>query len=530
MHHRLRSALHGAGLILGLGAPLEAQATSDWEVVGQPGLSAGQSVCCQITFDARGRPCIAYQDQTVSNGRAIVQRFEGAGWVSMGTPGQASLGNAWYDCLRCDAGGNLYLASRDYQVTGRLSVRLFAEGGSSWTSVGPNAASLSEAHYTDLALDASGVPYACFSDRGATPRQGPSVVRFDAATGSWPNVGPRGITGYASGYNTLGFDSQGVLYTAFADRAQLDSLGAPKASVLRWDVASSSWIAVGPPGFSPQGVANLVLAIDHQDRLHVAYYRYHDKLVVMRFDGTSWQQLGTSASGSDRPAVESEGWRQWLSLCFDSQDRPYVAYELFDDSLRAAVRRWEGASWELVGSSGFTPDVADYLALAIAPTDVPYVVFVDGSQARRVSVMRYAPSPCVYGQPSPNSLACPFAISATGDASLSGSGTFHIQASGVASHRASVLLWSRRPAHVPFAGGNVYLGSPAHRSVVLDSGGTPGVQDCSGSLAVDFNALLVSGNSGLSAGDFAFAQYWYFDPVAADGSALSAGLRFRIDP
>jgi hypothetical protein len=530
MHHRLRSALRGAGLILALGAPLRAQSAGDWELVGAPGFSAGQAVCCQIIFDARGRPCIAYQDQTGYGGHTLVQCFESGSWSSVGTPGQASLGTAWYDRLRCDSRGDLFLASRDYQVGGALSVRRFASGASSWSSVGPNADSPAQAHYTALALDAAGVPYVAYCDRGATPREGPSVARYDASNGNWTYVGPRGITGYASGYNTLAFDSQGVLYTAFADRGQLDTLGAPKATVLRWDEPSSTWIPVGLPGCSPQGVANLVLAIDHQDQLYLAYYRYHDKLVVLRFDGTSWLQLGSSASGTDKPAVESEGWRQWLSLCFDSQDRPYIAYELFNGGLRAAVRRFDGASWNLVGSSGFTPDVADYLALAIDPADVPYVVFVDGSQARRVSVMRYAPSPCVFGAASPNSLGCSFEIEARGHASLGGTSAFQIQAVGVPSHRAGLLLWSETPAHVPFAGGAIYVAEPRHRTALQDSGGIPGALDCSGALSVDFDAILATGNTGLSAGKFGFAQFWQLDPSAPDGSALSAGLRFRIEP
>jgi len=530
MHPRLRSASCGAALILALCAPLRAQSAGDWELVGAPGFSAGQAVCCQIVFDARGRPCVAYQDQTVYGGKALVQCFEGGSWISIGTPGQASLGVAWYDCLRCDSSGDLYLASRDYQVGGSLSVRRFADGASSWSSVGPNAASPAQAHYTALAIDAAGVPYVGYSDRGATPREGPSVARFDASNGSWTYVGPRGITGNASSYNRIAFDSQGVLYTAFADRGQLDPLGAAKATVLRWDASASTWIPVGPPGCSPQGVANLELAIDHQDRLYLAYYRYHDKLVVLRFDGTNWVQLGTSASGTDKPAVESEGWRQWLSLGFDSQDRPYVAYELFNGGLRAAVRRFDGTNWELVGSSGFTPDVADYLALAIDPSDVPYVVFVDGSQSRRVSVMRYAPSPYVYGAVSPNSLACPFEIQARGSASLSGASAFRIQAVGVPSHHPGLLLWSENPAQVPFAGGALYVAAPRHRSALQDSGGIPGAQDCSGALSVDFDAILAGGTSGLAVGKFAFAQFWQLDPTAPDGSALSAGLRFRIEP
>jgi hypothetical protein len=296
---------------------------------------------------------------------------------------------------------------------------------------------------------------------------------------------------------------------------------------MRFDEASTSWSPVGPPGFSPQGVANLVLAIDHQDRLHVAYYRYHNSVVVMRFDGTNWVQLGGSASGPDRPAVESEGWRQWLSLCFDSQDQPYVAYELFDYALEAAVRRFDGSEWQLVGAHGFTPDAADYLSLAIDRFDVPHVVFVDASQGRKVSVMRYAPSPFVYGSASPGLLGCQVDLGATGQASFLAGTSFRIEASRAPSHRSGMLLWSRAPAQMPFAGGSLYLELPVHRSALLDSGGTPGVQDCSGTFAFEFNELLQTGSTGLVPGDYAFAQFWYRDGGA---TALSAGLRFRIDP
>jgi len=74
------------------------------------------------------------------------------------------------------------------------------------------------------------------------------------------------------------------------------------------------------------------------------------------------------------------------------------------------------------------------------------------------------------------------------------------------------------------------LRPPLHRTALQGSGGPAGVFDCSGGFAFDFNALLGGGRTGLSAGDFAFAQFWYRDPGSPDASALSAGLRFRIDP
>jgi hypothetical protein len=144
--------------------------------------------------------------------------------------------------------------------------------------------------------------------------------------------------------------------------------------------------------------------------------------------------------------------------------------------------------------------------------------------------MRYAPSPWVYGAPSTNSLGCPVELHTAGDASLAASQPFWIQVAGVASHHSGMLLWSSAPAQIPFAGGSLYLRPPVQRTQLQDSGGTPAVLDCSGSFAFDFNALLASGASGLRVGDYAFAQYWYRDSGSAGTTAVSAGLRFRIDP
>jgi hypothetical protein len=144
--------------------------------------------------------------------------------------------------------------------------------------------------------------------------------------------------------------------------------------------------------------------------------------------------------------------------------------------------------------------------------------------------MRYAPSPWIYGAPSSNSLGCPVEIVAEGAPSLGSNLPFRIDAPGTPSHRSGMLLWSHSPAEIPFAGGALLLRPPVQRTLLQDSGGTPGVLDCSGRLSFDFNALLAAGGSGLSAGSYAFAQFWYRDPGSPGATALSAGLRFRIDP
>ncbi len=530
MHLRSSAALLAA-LVFAFPASVHAQSNSSWEIVGTPAISAGEVVCCQLSFSADDVPHVVYQDQTVYGGHAIVQRFVNGAWEHVGAPGQASLAESWYNSLSFDAAGSLYLCSRDYGVGGRLLVRKFPVGGSSWFTIGAPGASPDQAHYTWLGIGPGQMPYAAFQDRGTQPADRPSVMRFDPSSGNWVFVGQQGITTQPTGYNSLAVDSHGTIYTAFSDGEHPDSFGNGRASVLRWDEASGTWSHVGPPGFTPLGAQNGFLAIDHHDHLYFAYLRYHQCILVLRFDGTNWVQVGGPATDTDRPSVETEGWRQWLSLRFDSQDTPYVAYELWDYGNMAAVRRFDGQNWVLVGQHGFTAGAADYLSLAIDHQDVPYVVFRDNANGMRTTVMRYAPSPNYYGTPMTSSQGCVPQITAAGQASPSSGQPFRVEATQVVNQRNGMLLWSAAPDLIPFAGGSLALHPPIHRTALQSSGGNVGVEDCSGSFSFDFNAqVLAGGNSGLRTGASGFAQYWFRDAAAPSGVCLSGGVRFRIDP
>lgn len=529
MHPRVLPALLGA---LAIPSSLSAQTNASWEVVGTPAISAGEVVCCQMVFDADNVPYVVYQDQTVYGGHAIVQRFVNGSWESVGAPGQASIAESWYNTLGFDGSGNLFLCSRDYGVGGRLLVRKFPAGGSSWQTVGAAGASPDQAHYTWLGIAAGGIPCAAFQDRGTTPADRPSVMRFDPAAGQWSYLGAQGITSQPTGYNSLAVDSHGTIYTAFSDGENLDSFGNGRATVLRWDEASASWSPVGQPGFTPIGAQNGFLAVDHHDHLYFAYLRYHQCILVLRFDGTNWVQVGAGpATDTDRPAVETEGWRQWISLRFDSQDTPYVAYELWDYQNMACVRRFDGQNWVLVGQHGFSAGAADYLSLAIDHEDVPYVVFRDNANGLRTTVMRYAPSPYYYGRATTSSTGCVAEISASGDASPSSGLPFRIEALQVPNERSGMLLWSSAPDAIPFGVGALALHAPIHRTPLQSSGGNSGSVDCSGSYSFDFNAgVLAPGSSGLRIGACGFAQYWFRDPALPGSVCLTGGVRFRILP
>ncbi len=357
-----------------------------WQVVGSRGVSAGPAICCDVATDPHGVVHVAYQDQILPVDPATVQEFIGGAWRPVGVAGGASIRQAWYDHLAFDGDGEPILACRDYGVGGKLNVRSFTAASNTWSEVGQAGASAGEAHYTDIATGRDGSPWVVFADRTTTPVDRATVLHFTG--GVWKIVGAPGLSDAEAQYTSIAVGAGDVPYVAFTDRARLDPAQTGRVTVMKYDAPSNAWIAVGPPGFSPTGGINTRIALDRSGAPCVVYQQYHIAIRVWRFDGAQWQQLGGSASGPDRPTLETEAWRQWLSLAFDSHGAPYVAYQMLDLAHRASVRRFDGAQWVPVGRLGFTPPNADYLAMTVDPLDSTWVVFRNATLGGRATVMR----------------------------------------------------------------------------------------------------------------------------------------------
>lgn len=513
--------------VTSLCASVSAQSDSSWEFVGEQGISDGTVFCCQIVADRQGALYVSYQDQSLGPNPASVKRYEDGEWSYVGGKGNASIGTAWYNHLAFDTLGRLYIASRDYGVAGRLNLRRFPGFTTNgWQDTNNGGASVGDAHYTHIAAGPNEDVFAVFVDQ--TQSNHATVRRF--WHGAWTNLGSPGFTNGAAGYTSLGVDHSGRVYVGYSDGNFQDSSGEGKFTVMRYTPSTGAWQYVGSPGFTPNGALNGRLVLDNDDVPYVAYQNYHLRLVVMRFNGAQWVQVGGSASGPDRPVLETESWRQWVSLAFDSHNTPYVAYQMLDNGGKAAVRRFQGNSWVPVGPTGFTPGAADYMSMAIDKNDTPYVVFRDSTANFRASVMRLQTGPVVYCESTEDSVGCVPKISAYGTASLTSDGPFRISAEPVIAHRLGMLLYSFQPNSQSFSAGSLCIGSPYSRVALQSSGGPPGAQDCTGSFFVDFNQVIQgAGNPGLTEGRTVYAQWWYRDAQARAGRGLSDAVRFRIE-
>lgn len=147
------------------------------------------------------------------------------------------------------------------------------------------------------------------------------------------------------------------------------------------------WVDVGAAGFSAGDAQYTSLAFNPStNQPYVAYQSLADgvgKATVMKFDGTSWVNVGTAGF--------SAGVSDYTSLAFNpSTNEPYVAYLDGANGRKATVMMFDGTSWVDVGAAGFSAGIAEYTSLAFNPsTNQPYVAYMDIMNDGKATVMKY---------------------------------------------------------------------------------------------------------------------------------------------
>jgi hypothetical protein len=160
------------------------------------------------------------------------------------------------------------------------------------------------------------------------------------------------------------------------------------------------------------------------------------------------------------------------------------------------------------------------------------LVFVaSGSPARQGS-------PTVYCTAKVNSLGCTPSIGFSGAPSASATSGFVVRVSQVRNRRRGFLFYGiAGRAALPFLGGTLCV-APGNirRTPQMNTGGTPTVPDCSGTLALDMNAFAagLAGGHPLpelkQAGTQVNCQYWHRDKASTSSSSLSDALEYTIEP
>ncbi len=130
-----------------------------------------------------------------------------------------------------------------------------------------------------------------------------------------------------------------------------------------------------------------------------------------------------------------------------------------------------------------------------------------------------------------NTLGCSASYSVAGWPSASQSSGFLLSIANLRNQKNGVPFYGLNGrTSTPFNGGTLCVQPPLRRITVLNSGGTFGADDCSGTVTYDFNAVIALGiDPGLVLGALVQTQYWSRDPGAAPSNThLSNALEFWI--
>jgi len=186
----------------------------------------------------------------------------------------------------------------------------------------------------------------------------------------WKTVGTQGFSAGEVGKLTLRFHA-GTAYVAFQD--YVNSFG---ATVMYYD--GSSWVNLGPAGFTSTAAYEPSFAIDASGTPYVAYYDDSNRANVMKYNGSNWVLVGAAAF--------SEGEISSPSIAIHN-GTPYVAYgdAFYADQggfdHKAVVKMFDGMNWVTVGTPGFSGDEVTSVSLAINSVGIPFVAFSDWAYA-----------------------------------------------------------------------------------------------------------------------------------------------------
>lgn len=193
-----------------------------------------------------------------------------------------------------------------------------------------------------------------------------SVKEFTG--GTWSYVGISNFSnGNDIGDGAMAVSSNNELYCAYADNSYSDKLVVKKFN-------GTSWVSVGTNGFTPSSADWVDIQLNSADEPYVAYRdnSVSGKVSVMKFNGTSWVNVGTPGF--------SAGNAWYEDIEFDESDVPYVAYTDQSDNSKVYVKKFDGSSW-IDLPAGASSGAAGYLNLQVVFSNSVYVSYIDGDLA-----------------------------------------------------------------------------------------------------------------------------------------------------
>ena len=275
---------------------------------------------------------------------------------------------------------------------------LTADTYASWVEVGTGSATgggisvnSSISWFPSLTIAPDGTPYVAWEDAGGSDPDWPEEIYVRRWNGSaWEEVGAGSATGGGISNNggcggpSLAVAPDGTPYVVWANWDAIEIF------ILRWN--GSSWEEVGA-GSATLGISGTdgqsmypTVAIAPDGTPYVAWVDWQDTfdVLIRRWNGSTWEEVGTG-SGTGQGISNNSGWSAFPSAAVAPDGTPYVAWQ--DDTSGNSeiyVRRWNGSIWEEVGPGSATgggisnnAGASIVPSVTIAPDGTPYVAWAN---------------------------------------------------------------------------------------------------------------------------------------------------------
>src|SRR5690606_27169758 len=253
--------------------------------------------------------------------------------------------------------------------------------GTNWSIVGTAGFSADTIRGISLSFHPTTFePYVAFTAKGDNYKV--SVMKYDGT--NWVYVGTQGFSANDGGLASIEFNpNNNEPYVTYYD----NGIG---VVVQKFD--GTNWVNL--PAFPNLSSAILDAEFSPSGEIHVLFSDYQNgkKASVAKFDGTDWVYVG--AEGFTVGATPGIAVMQGEALAFTASGTPYIALrDDVDDASNTAdsliVMTFNGSSWERVGESLVTSTNFGF-SIAVSPNDEPHVVFAVESNNSTIQVKKYA--------------------------------------------------------------------------------------------------------------------------------------------
>ncbi|MGF7184915.1 putative repeat protein (TIGR02543 family) [Desulfitispora alkaliphila] len=301
-----------------------------WQMVGGGPFSSGAADVISLYITEDGTPYVAYRGYEYDYKAAVVKYSDADGWVYVGSPGFT--GEQVSRLKLIVEEGVPFLSYSDNSTLHRATVKRYDAGTDTWVTLG-SSDGYSPSNVGSLSMTIiDGTPYTAFQSLESPPNNRRlRIMKFE--NGFWQNVSTLGIES--------AFVDSGVSITSYDDGNNLlpmvaygDFNKSGRTTVIKLDAATNSWINIGKLGFMPKNNGYHIHLINHQENYYLAHTGMSDrKVTVMNWNGGYWASVGQSDF--------SAGNTSDMVLAIDtSSGTPYVAYRDDGNGARATVMKF----------------------------------------------------------------------------------------------------------------------------------------------------------------------------------------------